>query len=793
MQVADYRIANPDTLRIIITDSNPLTYILTSAKLDATSHRWLAALSTYSFKLQYRTGKQNTDADALSRRPHENTLDTPHSEKELDLLRNFEEHYFVNSNDSCCVPSDVVEAICGAALVRAHNEVDSNQANITLVESLAITADAVPVSYCDEVDHGLPVISSLSQSELMAEQRSDPSIGEVIHELESGDKSPPTLRKELPELPLLLREFNKLELIDGVLYRRRQGEDQVSHQLVLPEALRDQVLHSLHNDMGHLGVERTLDLVRSRFYWPKMANDVETKIRTCPRCVRRKTPQEKAAPMVNIHTTRPLELICMDFLSLEPDSSNVKDILVLTDHFTKFAMAFPTTNQKARTVAKCLWENFIIHYGFPERIHTDQGPDFESKLIKELCEVTGIKKSRTTPYHPRGNPVERFNRTLLSMLGTLENKQKSKWKEHVKPLVHAYNCTRNDVTGYTPYELMFGRSPRLPIDLAFGLSVREPQHKTHSEYVANLKSRLQESYQIASRNAAKNAERNKQRFDQRVTTSVLEPGDRVLVRNVRIRGKHKLSDKWEDTVYVVVKKAKELPVYTVTPEHQDGPLRTLHRDLLLPCGFLSAESSSESQSVPANQSRLHPAEPTSAVTDVEVAPDDTNCVLIREPYLPPVKFTVTKTLPASHEPENVQASNLPEENLPGENLPEENLPEENLPETNLPETPELQPVEEEILPEPVLEEAPENPETMTSITIDLPDNDQSHDEIEPDVTVRRSTRNRRQPSRLQYSKFGNPVVSVVQTLFQGLADAYTEVLNLTSAAPTTLVPEVHVV
>uniref|UniRef100_A0A3P9JPF0 Gypsy retrotransposon integrase-like protein 1 n=1 Tax=Oryzias latipes TaxID=8090 RepID=A0A3P9JPF0_ORYLA len=340
--------------------------------------------------------------------------------------------------------------------------------------------------------------------------------------------------------------------------------------------------------MGHMGIERTLDLVRQRFFWPKMAVDVENTIKTCGRCVRRKTLMEKAAPLVNIRTSRPLELLCMDFLTLEPDSSNTKDILVLTDHFTKFAVAIPTANQKAGTVAKCLWNEFMVHYGIPERIHSDQGPDFESKLIKELCEVAGIKKSRTTPYHPRGNPVERFNRTLLGMLGTLENKQKSQWKQHVKPLVHAYNCTKNEVTGFTPYELLFGRCPRLPVDLAFGLSVREPRSISHSDYVKNLRSRLEESYKLASKHAFKSAAKNKARFDKRITPSSLDIGDRVLVRNVRLRGKHKLQDKWEQGVYKVIKRAGELPVYTVQPENHDGPSRTLHRDLLLPCGFLPA-------------------------------------------------------------------------------------------------------------------------------------------------------------------------------------------------------------
>lgn len=143
------------------------------------------------------------------------------------------------------------------------------------------------------------------------------------------------------------------------------------------------VLMSLHDHMGHMGADRTLDLARTRFFWPKMALDVEKKVRTCGRCVRRNALPEKAALLVNINTTRPLELLCMNFLSLEPDSSGTKDILVITDHFTKFAVAIPTSNQKARTVAKCLWDNFIVHYGFPERLHSDQGPDFESRTIKE--------------------------------------------------------------------------------------------------------------------------------------------------------------------------------------------------------------------------------------------------------------------------------------------------------------------------------------------------------------------------------------------------------------------------
>ena len=431
----------------VVTDSNPLTYILTSAKLDATSYRWLAALSTFSFKLQYRAGKQNLDADGLSRRPHDPYLDEGQSEKERDRISRFTQQHLADSSIED-VSSDVVNAICQSSLVRTVGDPHA----LTLVESLAISADAIPDSYVEESLHGLPVIPSLSHLDLKEKQRADPSLREIIFLLETGEKVPPTAKKELPDLPLLLRELNRLELQNDILYRKRKDNEQTSYQLVLPEELRATVLQSLHNDMGHMGIERTLDLVRTRFYWPKMSAAVEHKIKTCDRCIRRKALPEKAAPLVNIRATRPLELVCMDFLSLEPDTSNTKDILVLTDHFTKFAIAIPTPNQKAKTVAKCLWDNFIVYYGIPERLHTDQGPDFESKLIKELCEFSGIQKCRTTPYHPRGNPVERFNRTLLNMLGTLENKQKSRFQysEMGNPLINVVQSLFQSLsTAYT--------------------------------------------------------------------------------------------------------------------------------------------------------------------------------------------------------------------------------------------------------------------------------------------------------------------------------------------------------
>ncbi|RXN17163.1 Retrovirus-related Pol polyprotein from transposon 412 [Labeo rohita] len=727
---------------LVVTDSNPLTYILTSAKLDAMSYRWLAALSTFDFQLQYRAGKQNQDADGLSRRPHSRLPDDALSQKEVERIQQFTKRHL--GSEHVTMNENTVKAICDKHIVHLviNNPPAETSPNPTLVVSLAHHPKALPESFEEEDQFGgLPVIAPFAPEDIRERQRADTCICEILRQMETGETVSSSLRKEIPELGLLLREWSKLKILNGILYRKRQEGIQTYHQLVLPETLRPLVLKSLYDDMGHMGVERTLDLVRKRFYWPKMSANVESRIKTCHRCVRRKSLPEKAAPLVNITATRPLELVCMDFLSVEPGSNNIKDILVITDHFTKYAVAVPTPNQKARTVAKCLWDHFFVHYGIPEKLLSDQGPDFESRIIKELCELIGTQKVRTTPYHPRGNPVERFNRTLLNMLGTLENRKKNQWQNYVKPLVHAYNCTKNEVTGFTPYELMFGRQPRLPIDLALGLPINH-QPGSHSQYVNNLRSQLQESYRLATESAKKTADRNRTRFDKHVVNSTLKEGDRVLVRNVRLRGKHKLADRWESDVYVVLKQSEGVPVYVVRPETREGPQRTLHRDLLLPCGFLpmtQVEDEANNTKVARRpRTRQYPNSDLSGETDEDDPQSDLEGCYVDGPrnitvetvgtdnissivkYLPGKRDSVpsaaltaaghspsdvTKAFP--NDPVQVYNPNLPdlgERNLP--DAEERNLPdpqERNLPdpeERNLPDP------EERSLPSPVEDNLP---------------------------------------------------------------------------------------
>ncbi|RXN14231.1 Retrovirus-related Pol polyprotein from transposon 297 [Labeo rohita] len=542
---------------VVRTDNNPLTYILTSAKLNATGHRWLAALSTYHFSLQYKPGKHNADADVLSRYPTSPAASASWTE----------------------IPQSGVKAICQLASFPWSDE------STRLVDQLGVSPSGIPSAYsCPawlEVCH----MEQLTNADLKLSQEQDPVISVVKQGIELGKVLTPVKNSD-PVLALLLRQGPKLVIRNNLLYRVSKsqcGKEKV--QLVLPAKYRLIVMQSLHDDSGHLGVERTTELIRDRFYWPRVTLDIEEYIKNCGPCITRKTLPQKSAPLSHITSNGPLDLVCIDFLSLEPDSKGIANVLVITDHFTRYAQAFPTRDQRAVTVAKVLVEKFFVHYGLPSRIHSDQGRDFECRLIRELLGMLGIRKSRTTPYHPQGDPQpERFNRTLLSMLGTLNPAHKSKWSQYISQLVHAYNCTKNEATGYSPYYLLFGREARLPIDVCFGTSPDGERGVNHLQYVERMKTELQHAYQLAAETSLKVHQRNKRLYDQRVKSQTLTAGDRVLIRNLARTGKHKLQDRWNSLPYVVVEKFKDLPVYKLRPESGMGGIRTLHRDHLLPIG-----------------------------------------------------------------------------------------------------------------------------------------------------------------------------------------------------------------
>lgn len=244
-QFSDYLIGAKFEVK---TDSNPLTYVLDKAKLDATSQRWVASLADYDFTITYRSDKLNVDADILSLvRPEEN------------------------------ISSNVIKAVCTSII--ATSPINPNS------ESVLLTQNVYPFT---------------SETDLRTEVRSE-YIGCENY----------TRTRSITEVRKLL--FFK----NGILYRKCVLSPETVHQLVLPDAFRDVTLTGLHDNAGHQGRNRTLYLIKSRFFWPGMDRDVGNRVSSCTNCMLRKTKAKRSADLVIITSDYPLELICIDFLTLD--------------------------------------------------------------------------------------------------------------------------------------------------------------------------------------------------------------------------------------------------------------------------------------------------------------------------------------------------------------------------------------------------------------------------------------------------------------------------------------------
>ena len=333
----------------VFTDNNPLTYILTTAKLDATGHWWVAALSNYTLSISYKPGRNNTDADALSGIKWPEAVD---------------------------ISSQSVHAVC-----------EGVQAPHGKIESLCHGAQAVGVLSHDNMP---PSMTSLEWSQT---QLNDPAICQIIQAIQNKTLDKLKIKQDMhSDLKAFLRVRKQFKLKQGILYRKSQvNSDRARLQLVLPTSHRQKAMAGCHDQIGHLGQDRVLELLRDRFFWPEMHMDVASYINSCPRCIRRKT-QPDVAPLHNIEATQPLELIHLDYLQIEPSKHNIENVLIVTDHFTRYAQAYPSKTWTALATAKVLWNNFIVHYGFPTKIISDQGRNFESKLIANLFQVAGVQK-----------------------------------------------------------------------------------------------------------------------------------------------------------------------------------------------------------------------------------------------------------------------------------------------------------------------------------------------------------------------------------------------------------------
>jgi len=184
--------------------------------------------------------------------------------------------------------------------------------------------------------------------------------------------------------------------------------------------------------------------LRRLYYWPGVRKDIDTWCRQCEGCaISRGPPSRPHGHLRKVSAGAPIDLVAIDILSSLPATADgYKYLLVATDYFTKWLEAIPLCDAEAPTCMRALYTAFSSRFGLPRQLHSDQGGNFEKKMVAELCSITGINKTRTTPFHHRSDgQTERANRTILQMLRASIDEQPESWPDRLPALLAAYRMT----------------------------------------------------------------------------------------------------------------------------------------------------------------------------------------------------------------------------------------------------------------------------------------------------------------------------------------------------------------
>ena len=327
---------------------------------------------------------------------------------------------------------------------------------------------------------------------------------------------------------------------NGLLYRKHQETKtgRSFNQLVVPKELRRQVMSVNHESAfsGHLGAKKTEVRILPNFFWPGLRQDVIRFCRSCDVCQRtvkrgsvRKVPLG-SMPLIDT----PFKRVAVDIVGpiAPPSEAGHRYILTLVDYATRYPEAVPLKKNTTEAVAEALLDIYS-RVGIPEEVLTDQGTQFMSECMQEVSRLLSIKGLTSTPYHPICNGlVERWNGTLKSMLKRLCQDQPKQWHRLINPVLFAYREVPQESTGFSPFQLLYGRSVRGPGTILKELWTKEvniPEVKSSYEYVTELQERLEDSLKLAQEELEKSQKRYKRHYDRKAKPRRLEVGDRVLI------------------------------------------------------------------------------------------------------------------------------------------------------------------------------------------------------------------------------------------------------------------------
>ena len=541
------------------TDHAPLTWLRHTPDPIGQQARWLEIMEEFDFEVEHRPGVKHGNADALSRRPC-------HVKACVCRYGN------VEGLDQNSEPAQAVATVFES--VRCSNGFPTS-----CVASTSTTNDD------DNSDVGWTLEG------LRAAQEDDPDVSYVLQLVKQLQEKPPweSVSMQSHDVRVLWGMWPRLRVWNGLLQRKFESPDGVSvkWQVILPSKLRREFLSVVHSGMtgGHLGKKRTAASIQARAYWPTWSSDLDVFLKECAPCAQyHRGSAPRKAKMQTPLVGEPWIRISVDITGPHTRSSRSNQyILTLVDHFSKWAEAIPLRNHTAPTVARALVTHVFSRFGAPQQLLTDRGTEFESELFKELMRWMEIDKLRTTVFHPSCNGVvERFHRTLNSMLAKAVNESQRDWDERLPLVLAAYRATPHESTGMTPNKLFLGHEVRMPIDLVMGLPLENDYGRNPDDYVAQLQRNSAEAYELVRKHLRASAERRKRNYDIKVRSEQFAVGDWVFYHYPRRYQSR--SPKWQRSYtgpYLIVRMIE--PVNCVLQRSAKSKPFVAHFDKLKHC------------------------------------------------------------------------------------------------------------------------------------------------------------------------------------------------------------------
>ena len=392
---------------------------------------------------------------------------------------------------------------------------------------------------------------------------------------------------------VLLPRWEKVMVSNGII-GVVTGE---GFRAAVPGELQEEIIRMAHDHAtsGHMGRRRTSFRVRQRFIWPGMYRDIREFCDGCIPCQRRQRPSPaKRAPMVTEATSRPFERIAVDVTEMPVSVKGNNCALVIMDYFSKYVRIYPMANQKTETILECLLD-WVYDFGVPDRLHSDQGSQFESRLFRAMCERLGIHKTRTTPYHPESDGmVERFNRTLKDMISKYIDAEGLHWDDSIKTYSMAYNSSVHSATGYTPFYLVHGYEPRMPLDAAYGPPTESAPVRS---YLEDRLRAMRAAYSHVRGNTTRASRESTERYDRKQCNERYQVGDKVWVRDFRaaVGGKPKLGLPYTGPSTIIGKVGLDGREVVYKVASKDGKVRNLHHNHLKPAKLSNQDNTDYSR------------------------------------------------------------------------------------------------------------------------------------------------------------------------------------------------------